>query len=137
MALKAGTKGSETTERPVKDRWDKLDIIAKALIPVIVALSVLLWNNAKTSRDTAAQMITIATSILTAPPENSTPSALRQWAIAVLQTPSDPPALSDEAALALTKESIPWVQDWETMRSIFNGNPQSGAEPSTSPWPAP
>jgi hypothetical protein len=94
-----------------KDNWDKFDIGVRALIPVLVAGSVYLWNVEKTSRDTAAQMITIATSILTAPPDQSAPSALRQWAIAVLRSPEDPPLLTADAAIALEKETLPF-QPW-------------------------
>jgi hypothetical protein len=90
MVIRAKLKATPANELPPKDNWDKVDIIGRALIPVAVAFSVLLWNSERTSRDTAAQMITIATSILTAPPDTITPSALRNWAIAALQSPEDP-----------------------------------------------
>ena len=122
MALRARSKGPGTSERPAKDCWDKIDIIVKALIPIVVALSVWVWNTEKASRDTAAQMITIATSILTAPPENSAPSALRQWAIDVLRSPKNPPTLTNEAAIALSKESLPsnfYLGDLDKFKKIL------------------
>lgn len=111
MATKPRPKATKADEPVPKDAWDKFDIGVRAAIPVIVAFSVYLWNVEKTSRDTAAQMITIATSILTAPPDQSAPGALRQWAIAVLRSPQDPPLLTEDAAIALEKETLPF-QPW-------------------------
>ena len=137
MALKTGTKCSETTERPAKDRWDKVDILAKAFIPIVDAGSVLFWNAQKTSRETAAQMITIALSILTAPPEKSAPNALRGWAIDVLRSPEDPPALTDEAAVALSKEAIPWVSNTSDAAAAINEAIELISKFPNSPTPDP
>lgn len=111
MATRPRPKAAKADEPVPKDAWDKFDIVVRALIPGVVALSVYVWNVERTSRDTAAQMISIATSILTAPPNQSAPSALRQWAIAVLRSPQDPPLLTKEAAIALEKETLPF-QPW-------------------------
>jgi len=138
MAVTSKPKSAATGSAP-KDLWDKVDIIAKALIPVAVALSVLLWNSERTKRDTAAQMITIATSILTSPPENSAPNALRQWAISVLQSPQDPPTLTDEAAASLAIQTIPWGNsnfDGRTMEEILRRVPTSVVIPAL-PTPDP
>jgi hypothetical protein len=54
-------------------------------------------------------MITIATSILTAPPDQSSSDALRKWAIDVLKSPENPPKLTDAAATQLYWETLPWV----------------------------
>ena len=111
MAARPKPKMELGAKPPEKDVWDKVDIVGRALIPVIVALSVLFWNSERTARDTAAQMITIATSILTTPPDQSAPSALRSWAIEVLRFPENPPTLTDEAATALKTEFIPLLTD--------------------------
>lgn len=129
---------AKAEEHPPKDVWDKLDILGRAAIPVIVALSVYLWNSERTSRDTASQMIAVATAILTAPPEQSAPSALRGWAIAVLQSPHDPPLLTEAAALALQKEALP-SQPWgtvdpEKLRNwMFQGSSPSEEDAPSSP----
>lgn len=99
-----------------KDCWDKAEVISKVfagvLTPVVVALSVYLWNVEKSKRDTAAQMASVAVSILMGKPEEvaAGPDPLRSWAISVLRTPQDPPPLSAEAAKALefNKLSMFW-----------------------------
>jgi hypothetical protein len=143
MTTRPRPKATKADEPVPKDVWDKVDIIVRALIPVIVALSVYLWNVERTSRDTAAQMITIATSILTAPPEQATPNALRLWAIAVLQSPDDPPTLTDEAAVALRTQSIPFyfglggklLSEKDNLK--LEGFPVSPFEPRVTPVPDP
>ncbi|MCB5200847.1 hypothetical protein LGQ03_16540 [Loktanella sp. TSTF-M6] len=93
---------SEDTNQ--KDWWDKTEVLSKLigalLIPVIVAVSVWVWNSERTLQQTSSTMTQIAVGILTGPPSPET-QPLRAWAISVLQTPDAPPALSDEAALAL------------------------------------
>ena len=142
MALATKPKASTAADARPKDNWDKLDIIGKALIPVAVALSVLWWNSERTSRDTAAQMITIATSILTATPDTATPNALRDWAIEVLQSPENPPKLTDEAAAALSKETLPsWLSMSADLEKLLGPNrkltwdafPEVPNEPNAAP----
>lgn len=92
-----------------KDRWDKGEIIAKLLgaviVPTLVACTAYLWNRQNVQQQTSAQMSQIAVSVLQA--EDTTNSALRSWAIAVLQNPSSPPTLSKEAASDLEREGLP------------------------------
>lgn len=103
------SKGKPTM---TKDNWDKGEIIAKAagsiVIPIAVAISVYLWNVERSQRDTAAQMTTIAVSILTEKPEESSVGndPLRRWAISVLRNPEDPPVLSEAAARELEMRTI-------------------------------
>ncbi|MBO9399135.1 hypothetical protein J7400_20865 [Shimia sp. R9_2] len=90
-----------------KDIWDKLEIAGKVtgavLVPVTIAYSVYLWNAERSALQTSATMTGIAVSVLTA--ENidgvRNSSALKDWAIAVLEAPEDPPRLNDEAAQQL------------------------------------
>lgn len=119
------TTDSKSTSE-VKDWWDKSAIIISALgtilTPVIIGLSVWWWNSDRTQRETASQMISIAVSILTLPPTelDTKMSPLRSWAIDVLQNPSDPPVLSDEAAVALEVEAIPmWGNPFPSGKSLL------------------
>lgn len=117
-----------------KDFWDKIDIVARAAIPAIVAFSVWLWNAERTARDTAAQMITIATTILAAPPDKPAPSALRDWAIDVLQSPENPPTLDDEAAQALRMEGLPFILDGAALGK-WSKSPRPSDDPSSQTAP--
>jgi hypothetical protein len=90
-----------------KDIWDILDVVGKFVIPAAVALIAYLWNTEATRRNTATQMIGIATAILSQPPEKETPDALRDWAVDVLGSPANPPSLSPEAMEQLKAQGIP------------------------------
>jgi hypothetical protein len=105
-------KGTHSGERSFsraskgKDIWDILDVVGKFVIPAAVAFVVYLWNVEATKRNTATQMIGIATTILSQPPESGTPDALRDWAVGVLGSPANPPTLSPEAMEQLKKTGI-------------------------------
>ena len=98
----------------IKDAWDKGDVVGKFVIPVVVAITALVWNGKANDRATATQMVGIATAILSQPPENETPDALRDWAVDVLGSPANPPTLSREAMEQLKEQGIPaWAWDLE------------------------
>lgn len=143
MSTRPRPKATKADEPVPKDAWDKIDIVGRAAIPIIVAVSVFLWNTERTSRDAAAQMITIATSILAAPPDEAAPGPLRSWAIAVLQSPENPPTLTAEAAVALKTQSIPFVSDFGGKFLQGFGDmkleefPVSPFEPRVTPLPDP
>lgn len=101
-----------------KDLWDKIEVVGKIAVPVLVAITVLYWNGQKTARDTASAMTQVAVGILQAErPVDGSDSALRNWAISVLERPSDPPPLSPEAATELRKRSLPSVIPWSMVFS--------------------
>ncbi|UPT53263.1 hypothetical protein [Synechococcus phage Yong-L1-251] len=92
-----------------KDFWDKLDIGARAAIPVVIAVMVLFWNSERTKAESAAKMTEIAISILTQVPSSEAEQGtdpIRSWAVKVLQNPSKPPALSDDAAAQLSRDPL-------------------------------
>lgn len=91
-----------------KDCWDKIEIIGKVTVPIAVGVLILVWNNQRTSQQTAASMTQIAVSVLSQEVEDSKIDPLRDWAVAVLQNPSNPPTLSDEAAAQLRTSALPW-----------------------------
>jgi hypothetical protein len=109
---------AEDAPPKAKDCWDKAliagQIVGSILIPVVVGISVWSFNSERTQRDTAAQMVSIAVSVLTVPADENLigENALRQWAIYVLQNPDDPPALSDEAAQLLLTDKLSYFPAW-------------------------
>lgn len=113
-----------------KDCWDKADVIGKYFIPVAVAGTVLGWNVEATKRTTATQMVGIATAILSQAPENETPDALRDWAVDVLGSPTDPPVLSSAAMAQLKAKGIPY---WDL--SALKGENLKLLEENTSKFP--
>lgn len=88
-----------------KDYWDKAEILGKVvgsvLVPLVVALALFMWNSERTRQLTAASVTPLAISILTAAPSDEDTTALREWAVAVLNNPSDPPSLTGAAASTL------------------------------------
>lgn len=95
-----------------RDWWDKAEICGKILgaviVPLAVAVVALIWNSQSSSRQSAAQMSAIAIGILQAEAKPGVDSnALREWAVAVLQRPSDPPVLSDDVAQELLQTGLP------------------------------
>ncbi|WP_284262028.1 hypothetical protein [Roseicyclus amphidinii] len=88
-----------------KDYWDKAEIMGKVvgsvLVPLVVALALFMWNSERTRQLTAASVTPLAISILTAAPSDEDTTALREWAVTVLNNPSDPPSLTDAAASSL------------------------------------
>lgn len=93
-----------TSDVKDKDVWDKAEALSKVvssvLIPLVVAIALWSWNSERTQQQTASAMTEIAVGILTGEPSTET-EPLRAWAVSVLQSPSDPPNLSDEAASTL------------------------------------
>ncbi len=113
-----------------KDFWDKADIILRAMVPVAVGVLLLLWNNQRTAQQTSATMTEIAIGILSEKPEGGSSNALRKWAIEVLRNPSDPPLLTDSAALTLELDGFPTMpsrvdllrmQETEAARALITG----------------
>lgn len=108
----------EISDDKQKDWWDKIEISAKAvgaiLIPIVVGVTAYLWNSERTQRNTAAAMSQIAVSVLIEEPKEFSPDVpldpLREWAIAVLQSPSNPPDLTDQAANILRQRSLGFGQ---------------------------
>ena len=92
-----------------KDNWDRFDILVKPAIAVLAALTLAWWNGARTEQQTAATMSQIAVGILADKNDNDPNNPLREWAISVLQNPSAPPHLSDEAAERLRNEPLNYV----------------------------
>jgi hypothetical protein len=90
-----------------KDFWDKAEIVGKVLVPIVVGVSVWLWNVERTKFQTTATMTQIAIGVLTGEPAESGSKALREWAIDVLRNPSSPPELSESAAAQLNSEGFP------------------------------
>jgi hypothetical protein len=91
-----------------KDFWDKAEIVGKVLVPIVVGVSVWLWNVERTKFQTTATMTQIAIGVLTGEPSENGSDALREWAISVLRNPSNPPELSDSAATQLSGEGFRW-----------------------------
>lgn len=105
-----------------KDWWDKAEICGKVLgaviVPLAVAVVALIWNGQSSARQSAAQMSTIAIGILQAEPKPGVDSsALRDWAVSVLQDPTDPPQLSDEAANEMRSVGLPLAKLSERLRA--------------------
>lgn len=118
------TQAKSAAPPPVpKDRWDQLDIISKALagvlIPIVLGYSVYAWNasrtrseadanDQRTRSETATNMLAVAVGILKNPvPTDKAGKALRDWAITVMQNPSNPPMLTEAAAKDLASEPLP------------------------------
>lgn len=89
-----------------KDCWDKAEVLGKIVVPIAVGLLLLAWNNQRTTQQTSAAMTEIAIGVLSEEPAEDGGDALRDWAIAVLQSPDDPPRLSDEAAMELRFDRV-------------------------------
>lgn len=104
-----------------KDWWDKAEIIGKAIVPIVIGFTVLTWNSQRTSQQTAASMTTIAVGILSQEVANDQNDPLRIWAISVLQSPANPPLLSDAAAVALRDRVLPNFLGTAKMQSLING----------------
>jgi hypothetical protein len=78
----------------------------QGLVPIVVGVSVWLWNVERTEFQTTATMTQIAIGVLTREPAESGSNALREWAINVLRNSSNPPELSEAAAMQLSGERI-------------------------------
>lgn len=89
-----------------KDRWDKAEVIAKVfgslLIPVLIAFFFYAWNENRTEQITTATNIELAMEILRSPPlEDGSDERLRQWAVSLLQSPTDPDPFPDRGEIWL------------------------------------
>lgn len=85
-----------------KDDWDKLEILGKVLgavlVPIVAVAALFWWNSERTQQQTAAALTPLAVNILTTQSDLEDGSALKAWAIGVMNSPSDPPRLTNEAA---------------------------------------
>lgn len=93
-------------EKSGKDRWDKAEVVAKVfgslLIPVLIAFFFYAWNENRTEQLTIATNIELAMEILRSPPlEDGSDERLRQWAVSLLQSPSDPDPFPDRSDIWL------------------------------------
>lgn len=116
-----------------KDWWDKAEICGKVLGAVIVPLAVagvaLIWNGQSSARQSAAQMSAIAIGILqTEPKPGLDSSALRDWAVSVLQDPTDPPKLSEEAANEMRLMGLPLADLSQKLRALQDAMKQLNAD---------
>lgn len=93
-----------------KDFWDIVEIFAKLfgaiLVPSVIAYSVFTWNSERSKLQARASMIDVAVRVLMAKETDPRNETLREWAALVLQSPSNPPRLSDEAVVALQSEGL-------------------------------
>lgn len=96
-----------------KDLWDKADIIAKFLIPIVVAGTAYLLNGQISERQASTEKSKLAIDILSVPAvvdESSGEDPLRRWAVVSLT--SDFQFSEAERRLLLTGErSLPTLQD--------------------------
>lgn len=96
------------SDKGKKDIWDKLEVLAKVLIPVVVGISVYVWNHERTHANASAAMVEIAVGVLTAVPKGDDDNdPLRGWAVSVLLEPGDPPPLTGPAAKTLRTTQLP------------------------------
>lgn len=122
-----------------KDRWDKAEVIGKiagaVLIPVTVGIAASVISHQSSQRSTAAQMAQIAVGILSLEPSEDEKSGstilhalesdpLREWAIEVLQNPSEVTPLSAAAAKQLHFQNLPTL--WGS--PLFWGSEEALAE---------
>lgn len=134
------------TERVPKDVWDKVGIVftglAGIVTPTVIGLSVWAWNHERTTRDSAAQMVSIALGVLSEEPgENPGNDPLREWAVNVLMNPTEPPVLSADAAKSLLERKIN-VSDWGGWKAFTTPMPPTYndkfiVEPYTPPGKGP
>ena len=89
-----------------KDCWDKVEVLGKIVVPIAVGAMILVWNSQRTTQQTSATMTDIAIGVLSEQPAEGEGGALRNWAIAVLQSPENPPRLSEKAAFELRTERL-------------------------------
>ncbi|WP_299734611.1 hypothetical protein [uncultured Roseobacter sp.] len=96
-----------------KDVWEKAEVIGKivgaVLVPTVIGLSVLVYNQQASQRDMAARMAQIAVGILTEAPlaDASESDPLRSWAIEVLRNPTEITPLSSSASKELYFRTLP------------------------------
>ena len=106
---------SQKDEKPRKDWWDKADIIAKALVAVVIALVGWWIQNIVTTQNTGKDYIGIALGILERkdlPEDLQKNTGLRRWAVRLLDHYS-PERLDDKTAHELIsgQTRIPLARD--------------------------
>ena len=117
-----------------KDSWDKLEIIAKVLTPVVVGISVYLWNEERTEVNSATAMVEVAISVLSDIPKGEGGDPLRDWAISVLERPGKPPVLTKDAAAQLRLRALPEISSatLDTAMQLCSGSFPLSLHPGTS-----
>ncbi len=84
-----------------KDFWEKLEIYSKfigaAIIPVVVAASVFVWNDLRKKREVPVLTFGVAVDVLGMRPilGSDGNDALRKWATEVLNNPMSAPGLGE------------------------------------------
>ena len=97
------------TDKPRKDLWDKLQIVATVLIPIAIALSGWWIERSFKNEDVQLAYITIAIDILRDKPKaNNEPDALRAWAVAVV-TEFSIVSFSMDAKKQLANDGFPYL----------------------------
>jgi hypothetical protein len=108
--VKPTSPRTKNDDPPPKDCWDKVSILftgaTGVVVPIVVGLSVYFWNTERTSKESAAQMVTIAIGVLTEEPKEGN-DPLRVWAIEVLKDPTSITPLTDDAGEALLLRNVP------------------------------
>ncbi len=88
-----------------KDFWDKLEIIGKVALPVVIAGATLWFNSQLSSRQTSADMVQIAVGVLSQNVDDTEfelgVDPLREWAVEVLDNPTEIQELTEDAKSAL------------------------------------
>ena len=112
-----------------KDGWDKAEVITKIfgslLIPVLIAFFFYAWNQDRTEKTTIATNIELAMEILRSPPlEDGSDERLRQWAVSLLQSPTDPDPFPDRSEIWLrytTSNSVLCERTDEIRQNLAQG----------------
>lgn len=109
-----------------KDGWDKAEVLSKFVVPVVVAVTALLFNGQVSERQQSAQMAEIAVGILSEEPDaNGQDDPLRDWAIAILEQPGKTVPLSSAAAAQLRQFGLPLAPfDWSKSFSVYTIDPE-------------
>ncbi|MBL3704640.1 hypothetical protein GI582_18235 [Sulfitobacter sp. BDSS02] len=82
-----------------KDWWDKLEIIGKVALPVVIAAATIWFNSQVSERQQNADMVSIAVEVLSQATEQNDP--LRDWAVDILVIQGN---LASEAAAELKND---------------------------------
>ncbi|MEO1108237.1 MAG: hypothetical protein AAFX90_09975 [Pseudomonadota bacterium] len=111
-------------ETPEKGFWDKLEIIGKVALPIVIAGATIWFNSQISARQQSAEMVKLAVGILSEKPQEDGVDPLRVWAIDILV---DRGGLSQNAAKTLnirqlnpayvpTEYSPAWFETLENLR---------------------
>ena len=97
------------TDKPRKDCWDKIQIVAALLIPLTIAFAGWWIERSFKNEDVELAYITIAIDILRDKPNaDNKPDALRDWAVTVVTEFSIVP-FSTDAKKQLTNDGFPYA----------------------------